>query len=231
MPYLHWEIEEQLDKRKQFINQLGTKTEGQTPNLDSDQELLRAYLRDPHPLHIRRTLDQYYYHTLEDTEKRDKDQVVSRYQKKFPDETRVTTMVDQLWLWVLVGINGRTDTIITCFPQRTTLRSSNSNILRSKDPDPNGLTDVLRNILLHMLAEPSSVKTVYDLAGVITSECSRAYLNIASNQNILQFSEIYESSIGAVVSTFNYFSQNTTLMTFKDKTRNRPLRRIPRINE
>lgn len=190
MPYLHWENEEQLVKRERIIK-------GGT-GVESDEKLLRAYLSNPHPLHIRRTLDQYYYHTLQSTEKRDKDQVVSRYQKKRPDKPRVVTMVDQLWLWVLVAADGRADTVITCFPRRDVSPSS-------QDPDPHGLTDVLTKVMLHMLDEPSIVKTAYDLAGVIASTCSRTYLNPPSTGKIPQFSEIYEIAIGDVVSTFTPF--------------------------
>jgi hypothetical protein len=187
---------EQLDKKKRSIEQLETEAGLERLNWE---KFLSAYLRDGHQLHIRRTLDQYYYHTLPNTEERDKDQVVSRYYNKFPKLTRVTTMVDQLWLWVLVGTDGRADTVISSFPQRTIGRSSRS----FDDPDPYGWTDVLRNVLLHIRAEQSSVKTAYDLAGVIASECSRAYLNTSNTQSReLQFAEIYESSIGDVVSTF-----------------------------
>jgi hypothetical protein len=55
-------------------------------------------------LHIRRTLDQFYYCTLEGTEPRDTDQVTTRYfEDHFPDdkEKKVLLMVDQMWLWVL----------------------------------------------------------------------------------------------------------------------------------
>ena|SRR2546421_5758180 len=202
MPYLHWEIEEQQAKRECIINQDTSGAGGEDPDWNSDQKLLNAYLRDPHPLHIRRTLDQYYYHTLEDTKKRDLDQVVSRYQKAHLLEPRVITMVDQLWLWLLVGADGRADTVITCFPHRDTWKSSKDPGDHLQDPDPHGLTDVLRNIKLHLQDEPSSVKTAYDLAGVIASKCSRAYLDTGNTEKTLQFSEIYETAIGDVVSTF-----------------------------
>ena len=48
---------------------------------EADERLLRETInRDP-PLHIRRTLDQYYFLTLEDTSRRDRDQVVYRETK------------------------------------------------------------------------------------------------------------------------------------------------------
>jgi hypothetical protein len=73
---------------------------------EADERLLRENLhRDP-PLHIRRTLDQSYFLTLEDTGARDKDQVVYRETRQgkshYARNTRVV-MVDQLWLWILGG--------------------------------------------------------------------------------------------------------------------------------
>lgn len=69
-----------------------------------DEELLRDYVHYEPPLHLRRTLDQSRYGTLEDTESRDLDQVVSRGTKvprgNRHGATRVV-MVDQLWLWIL----------------------------------------------------------------------------------------------------------------------------------
>lgn len=69
-----------------------------------NENLIKGYL---HPkvgelpfLQPRRTLDQYFYTHLEDTSKRDSDQVIYRHtvgrnmsQKMF--------MVDQLWFWIL----------------------------------------------------------------------------------------------------------------------------------
>jgi hypothetical protein len=57
------------------------------------------------PLHIRRTLDQSYFLTLDDTSERDRDQVVYRETKSEQGDparpvSRVV-MVDQLWLWIL----------------------------------------------------------------------------------------------------------------------------------
>lgn len=45
---------------------------------DDDDELLRKYLFKRWPIHLRRTLDQYYYSYLADTRTRDGDQVVMR---------------------------------------------------------------------------------------------------------------------------------------------------------
>jgi hypothetical protein len=59
---------------------------------------------------------------------------------------------------------------------------------------------MLGHIKLYLLAEPHSIRTAYDLAGVIASKCSRAYLDIGSMKKNLRFSEIYETAISDVVS-------------------------------
>jgi hypothetical protein len=51
----------------------------ETPENEEDyRELLRRYLYKRRPVHLRRTLDQYYYSYLADTNDRDGDQVVMR---------------------------------------------------------------------------------------------------------------------------------------------------------
>ncbi|KAH7354813.1 hypothetical protein BKA65DRAFT_229070 [Rhexocercosporidium sp. MPI-PUGE-AT-0058] len=46
---------------------------------NKNMKLLCAYLYSSLPVHPRRTLDQFYYHMLENTEHRDQDQVITRY--------------------------------------------------------------------------------------------------------------------------------------------------------
>jgi hypothetical protein len=82
----------------------------------TEEKLIRAYLFEDKALHVRRTLDQFYYYTLKSTETRDSDQVLSRYTA---DEevlgNRLVIMVHQLWLWVLE------DGILLCFLASTDL--------------------------------------------------------------------------------------------------------------
>ena len=83
-----------------------------------DDKLVEAYFANEHVktrghrLHIRRTLDQSHYIGMEDTERRDIDQVVQRYTLKgmkdlgsFTNDKALLKskliMVDQLWMWVL----------------------------------------------------------------------------------------------------------------------------------
>lgn len=150
---------------------------------------------------MRRTLDQYYYHTLPDTKARDDSQVITRYQELQKSSLRVITMVDQLWMWVLKGSEGEPDTIITCFPPVEKLEGA----LKKEDPDPYDDTDVLEGIKKYLRTEPSSVRSAHDLAGVIVAICSRNYLDpgttVALNgQNTgVQFSDVYETAIGKLV--------------------------------
>jgi len=76
-------------------------------DIEPDVRLLSDNLhpRDPRipPLHGRRTLDQSYYWKLENTDRRDEDQVVYRGTKAGNSIYRTTRliMVDQLWLYIL----------------------------------------------------------------------------------------------------------------------------------
>jgi hypothetical protein len=97
MPYLHWATTgEALDLRYSVIKELAEKFRDPsyrrpTPEeIDGGREqsaelkLIRAFLQPKNDkcLHIRRTLDQYYYSTLPDADERTIDQVVYKYAKK-----------------------------------------------------------------------------------------------------------------------------------------------------
>jgi hypothetical protein len=198
MPYLHWDLEHLRLQRENIIKAPEARSLNQ--RWSPDQKLLYGYLNDDHPIHIRRTLAQYYYHTLRDTAERDKSQVVTRYQTNEGLQPKVITMVDQLWLWVLNGEDGQPESVITCFPQ----------IGESGDPDRYRQTDVFGSIKHYLEDVPSSVQTAYDLACLIAAKCSRIYLDTRStlnfkNQNNVRFSEIYETAIGNVVRTITHF--------------------------
>jgi len=68
------------------------------------EKLINAYVQ-PEPdmtsargLHVSRTLDQFYYHSLKDTKPRDRDQEL-----RLPNDSEdyLICIVDQLWLWVI----------------------------------------------------------------------------------------------------------------------------------
>jgi hypothetical protein len=97
MPYLHWATSgEALDHRYSVIRELAEKFRDPfyrrpTPEeiereLDQSTKLkiIRAFLQPKNDkcLHIRRTLDQYYYSTLPDADERTIDQVVYKFAKK-----------------------------------------------------------------------------------------------------------------------------------------------------
>ncbi|KAF8849052.1 hypothetical protein BDZ45DRAFT_753177 [Acephala macrosclerotiorum] len=130
---------------------------------EADERLLRENLHHNPPLHIRRTLDQSYFLTLEDTSVRDKDQVVyreTREGRSFHTRNTRVVMVDQLWLWILDG-----NTIITSFPRRWG---------RNK-PDPSGVHKSLRERLESTFEE--EIQSVYDLALIIIDQCSRVFFD------------------------------------------------------
>ncbi|KAK7917394.1 hypothetical protein PG985_011002 [Apiospora marii] len=129
---------------------------------EADERLLRDFVKADPPLHIRRTLDQYYFVTLDDTSQRDKDQVVYRgtldKKRETKSQSRVV-MVDQLWLWILDD-----NTIITSFPRRWG---------RNK-PDPSGVHKSLRE---RFEAHPEDIRSIHHLALIIVDQCSRVFFD------------------------------------------------------
>jgi hypothetical protein len=68
--------------------------------------------QENNPLHVRRTLDQYYYGSLTNTVVRDTDQTISKWTsvndtqigrdgKRRATDGSLLLMVDQLWCWVV----------------------------------------------------------------------------------------------------------------------------------
>ncbi|RYP01782.1 hypothetical protein DL764_006069 [Monosporascus ibericus] len=150
----------QIDDRKPY-DPNARKTEkllGLAEGMDyeADERLLRDFVKTDPPLHIRRTLDQFYFVTLDDTTQRDKDQVVYRGTKA--GYTRVV-MVDQLWLWILDD-----NTIITSFPKRWG---------RNK-PDSSGVHKTIRE---RLETKKEEIKSIYHLALIIIDQCSRVFFD------------------------------------------------------
>ena len=199
MPYLHYETHEQREKMTKAIERATGTPEslsGPDSGISCDEMLMRAYLpnsQNAHSthnlLHIRRTLDQFYYHAIS-TESRDKDQVVFRYTEAQKSHETKVFMVDQLWLWTLGN-----DLIITSFPQRWE---------QPKD-DP---LNVLDGIIADMDSKTRPpVKSVHHLATLITGRCSGVFDRHRLGGEHYQFLDMFESSIGEVVGhTFGYQS-------------------------
>lgn len=107
MPFLHYETH---DRRLSMAATIERAHHGEKPSLNAskDELLIHAYMKNY--LHPRRTLDQFFYHGI-DTTQRDSDQVVWRYcqqHRKF--EEPKLFMVDQLWMWILGGGTSFADT-------------------------------------------------------------------------------------------------------------------------
>lgn len=129
----------------------------QTPKAKSDTPLSDAYdswKANDHRQHRRRTLDQFWYKGL-DTDRRDGDQVMSRYLKS--QGTEGLLVVDQLWIWVFGE-----DLIITSFPHVEQHRLIEKSAL---------FTSILERII-H--GTGGLVRNVGELAGVIIERCISA---------------------------------------------------------
>ncbi|KAH8896972.1 hypothetical protein GQ53DRAFT_713785 [Thozetella sp. PMI_491] len=176
MPFLHYETvarREMMDKSIKAVRR-GGKLAG---DHSRDIMLLEAYLNRERPLHVRRTLDQYFYSGI-DTSDRDKDQVVSKYCHKHHLEGRML-MVDQLWLWVIRG-----DLVVTCFAERW----------EQPKADP---LNVLNTVIEGINAEPF-VTSVYQLAMLISSYCCNIFDRPRVDQ-AYQFLDMFENSTGRMI--------------------------------
>ncbi|KAL8777526.1 MAG: hypothetical protein Q9194_002504 [Teloschistes cf. exilis] len=183
MPYLHYETH----RNRKMMSKAIKRASKDKPDLmlephqghTCDEMLIQAYLRSTPNLHIRRTLDQFYYHAIS-TDSRDKDQVVYRYTRDKKKEKKVF-MVDQLWLWIL----GK-DLIITSFPQRW-------------NQPKNDPLNVLDGIIEDMNSKTRPpVRSVHDLATLITGRCSGVFDRHRLGDEDYQFLDMFESSIGQV---------------------------------
>lgn len=162
----------------------GGKFHAANVKLSKEEEtLVQAYLHHDPPLHIRRTLDQYYYYMLEDTRVRDADQVVTRWAKKLQRHRHNILMVDQLWLWVIKGTDGP-DRVVSCFPERQGYDS--------------GLLDYLqRNVLHHNADKRQPIKTTADLVAQIIATCSDVF-SWSQEAELARFLHFFEATVGRV---------------------------------
>lgn len=180
MPYLHYETHKKRKEMSNVIKRATSKSERLPIGRTCDEMLIQAYLHSTHNLQIRRTLDQFYYHAIS-TDDRDEDQVVYRYTKEKGKEIKIF-MVDQLWLWIL-----NDDLIITSFPQRW-------------EQPKNDPLNVLDGIIEDMSSKTRPpVRSIYDLAALITARCSGVFDRHRVGDEDYQFLDMFESSIGEVV--------------------------------
>ncbi|KAL8790939.1 MAG: hypothetical protein Q9213_000364 [Squamulea squamosa] len=197
MPYLHYETHQNRKTMSEAIKRATAdlpRKQCHTSN-DCDEMLIHAYLQSTPNLHIRRTLDQFYYHAIS-TEVRDTDQVVYRYTREKRKEKKVF-MVDQLWLWII----GK-DLIITSFPQRW-------------NQPKNDPLNVLDGIIEDMNSKTRPpVKSVHDLATLITGRCSGVFDRHRLGDEDFQFLDMFESSIGQVTN-----KETELFMNFNDASK------------
>jgi Mg2+ and Co2+ transporter CorA len=193
MPYLHFETNgrrqemqaaiaraELIKDRDKYEGRIMKPVIGNASTYD--EMLLRAHLTGSQvSLHVRRTLDQFFYHNI-DTQSRDCDQVVYRYQRNRAEDEDVDPkifMVDQLWMWTL----GK-DLIVTSFPQRW----------QQPRNDPLNVLDGIIEDINSKTRDP--VRNVYDLAMMIAGRCSGVFDRHRVGDEEYQFLDMFESSIG-----------------------------------
>ncbi|OKL64361.1 hypothetical protein UA08_01088 [Talaromyces atroroseus] len=184
MPYLHFETTQSQRKMQETIRQAEALVSrpGLSRTPTRDEMLIRAHINSSTAsLHVRRTLDQFFYPNI-DTETRDSDQVVYRYQKRWSDHKAKDPkifMVDQLWMWIL-GQN----LIVTSFPQRW----------EQPKNDPLNVLDGIIEDINSKTREP--VRSVYELATVISARCSGIFDRHRIGDEDYQFLDMFESCIG-----------------------------------
>nr|POF18693.1 isoform 2 of ankyrin-3 [Quercus suber] len=194
MPYIHSETVVNMRKMHRIAEEVYASDIGTTMNLTSDQlsllkkmspdeVLLRAHLNRFSPsLHMRRTLDQSFYHNLNTTLRDSFGQVVHRYQDKILKKGEAhqnVLMVDQLWMWVL-----NDELVISSFPAKW-------------DQPLNDSMNVLESIKEYINSNNQGrVRSAHELAMIITSHCSRAYHRHGLVGDEEQFLDMFEASIG-----------------------------------
>ncbi|KAL2821445.1 hypothetical protein BDW59DRAFT_164181 [Aspergillus cavernicola] len=209
IPYLHWGTNREWLKLKNTVHLIqngDNSLPGNTSMIYECQhrhrKLLKSYLNGDRPLHIRRTLDQFYYLSLDDKdmEFRDTHQTVSEHFQKNSNRCRPTEnktgdiddfpilMVDQLCcgFWVMVS------TVITSFPHKWS---------NTEGFDPYNMTEILAAVERRLVTKewPIAVESGQILAELIANECSGIMFDIAKYRDRwLQVREIYENAIGDV---------------------------------
>lgn len=182
MPYLHWEAHSNLLNMRDTANDaMERKPLPFDTRKGGDECLIWGYLRHSTDLHLRRTLDQFKHHGI-NTDKRDGDQVVYRYYERANSDDPKIFMVDQMWIWVFDRIT------ITCFPERW----------GQPVRDPLNLFDGVVEDINSKTQPP--VKSVYDLAALITNRCTGSFDRHEWGYEDLDymFFEMFELSIGTL---------------------------------
>ncbi|KAK3624692.1 hypothetical protein LTR56_020842 [Elasticomyces elasticus] len=224
-PYLHFETDVQRREMQEVARRAtGDLDEKQVKFGDHfihrttpDEQLIRAFLKPPiSGLHVRRTLDQSFYRTI-DTDFRDKTQVVYRYAQKHGDsqEALKVLMVDQLWMWIV-----NKDLLITSFPQRWH---------QPRDDPLNVLESTIEEINSNVADSPANL---YDLAVLIGGRCFGTFDRSNITSDGLRFLDMFESSIGVAMDKethlFGSFRDASQQISLDPQKRQQSLQRLER---
>lgn len=183
-----------------------------------DKKLIQKYLADePVCMHPRRTLDQAYYWTLNDTHGRDRDQVVYRSTTANPGSFHEYSSVQCKWpkheeyhihgtcleckanirkvsrvimvdqLWMWI-LDAKT--IITCFPKRYGVHKH----------DPSGVHKAIRT---RIRMGHYQIRSVFDLALIILDESTNIFFDrTKTGERQPQVIDAFSTAIGNVVSIY-----------------------------
>jgi hypothetical protein len=196
-----------------------------------DGNLINAYLGQG-PLHIRRTLDQFYYLGMASTKERDGDQVVAKRpltellaeeldkstksKKPAPADSRQETkpasnqkiiMVDQLWLWIVdQGINSfLSGSILKPDTTSDTVITSFPQRWSGLDASNDVIDGVLQIVQNHLKSpHRHALKSVYDLASLIINNCTSAFESFRASGNH-QYLDVFDNSICDIVNSVYRF--------------------------
>ena len=114
MPYLHYDYTEKRQDMADHVKKIVDSATSLPPRgvaKTADERALWAYLKRDVPLHIRRTIDQFFYDSfdsdkkvMDDVPARNQDQVTQRFmraQNEWKGDDPLLLMVDQLWMVLL----------------------------------------------------------------------------------------------------------------------------------
>jgi Mg2+ and Co2+ transporter CorA len=207
-----------------------TKSPKSQENVDPDdlekdeKALIKCYLHNPPALHVRRTLDQYFYHMLENTLNRDDDQVVSRWASKDSlwSEPGVSggnldgskdrhniLMVDQLWLWTLSQRDGapsieRNGHKVDISDRKESVEKRKVNFVVSCFPSRTGadrahrtMDDLQRLVLDPHRRKRAPIRKPEQLVSRILETCFGVFDRLQEIP-MLRFFQMFEDSIGSI---------------------------------
>ncbi|KAL2842629.1 hypothetical protein BJX68DRAFT_270564 [Aspergillus pseudodeflectus] len=168
MPYLSFETVSNLEKMQETIQRVVTPTAS-----------------DAQCLHIRRTLDPFFYPNF-DTKLRDRDQVVYRYQERTgigSDDPKLY-MVDQLWILILDGKQ-----FITTFPGQRLDRGRPGKYIESENQ-----LNVESNVLHHVCR--FGIRDAHTFVTAVTDQCCGMFDRHVPFNDPYKFLSMFQASVG-----------------------------------